>query len=760
MKAPNVDRFIEAQENGNYEVALSEIRDGKKRSHWIWYIFPQIHDLGHSPISKKYSISSLLEAQLYLEDISLGKNLREITDALLTHNHESADEIFGELDAMKVRSCMTLFDIVSPYNVFKDVLDNFFAGERCEKTLQIVKEELNYYKQPSCFKQAKIRYSEKGFFDSGSFEASEIPSGSSFPTIIDFVMRGESITKMVNHYLWDHDLSAYRLSGIEGTLSYWLTTLLDFMTSETDNSHKVRNLIIGCGNFFSSKNVWEYAECLDHCIEAFRKDEECLGYLKEMISKHSLLLPTDPESIRIFHGRTRLRYTPEQITSLKHDEVFVFGSNLEGMHGGGAARAARIRFGAIMGQGTGLQGQSYAIPTMHGGVADIRPYVDEFIQFATEHYDLYFYVTRIGCGIAGFKDEEIAPLFAAAIKLENVCLPKSFEEIIRNAVPQELMTMVHGQMHTFIDLLKELNKRDPIKSADDAVHRLEKIMQANIRRGDEVAFTAMRTIWCLIARAESKGVQGVDIEKLEQDMMEFHNDSECMRVESIKDILYSYSVAKMIKYIQFTNEFMRYKSYDEIQQALMSIGFSHCSENDPDYYYSFNPYTFNQLDCIMQEEWNNISDGDILNNEKLEHVFFGRFESMTKQHGLPETINLAYESYCSENIKRPRFQKDATVWGPIYRINGSNIEKGCSDFSIEDESFEMRFAKRLLANHPAYEMIGNEHRSWLEDTYYVPKEDFTLPVYSEVLGKLEFASQEEKERKINELKDKRDEYAR
>lgn len=128
-------------------------------------------------------------------------------------------------------------------------------------------------------------------------------------------------------------------------------------------------------------------------------------------------------------GSTK-RFTPERITSLAPNEVFVFGSNLGGFHGGGAARAALNHFGAIWGQGVGLQGQSYAIPTMHGGVDVIKPYVDEFIQFARSRPDLYFYVTRIGCGIAGFRDEQIAPLFAEALPLDNVALPKTFYDIL------------------------------------------------------------------------------------------------------------------------------------------------------------------------------------------------------------------------------------------------------------------------------------------------------------------------------------------
>ena len=124
------------------------------------------------------------------------------------------------------------------------------------------------------------------------------------------------------------------------------------------------------------------------------------------------------------------RIAPDFITELSMCEIFVFGSNLEGLHMGGAARIAYEKFGAIWGQGVGLQGQSYAIPTMQGGVENIKPYVDQFIDFAKEHTELFFYVTRIGCGIAGFKDRDIAPLFRKAIGVENICLPKSFADMI------------------------------------------------------------------------------------------------------------------------------------------------------------------------------------------------------------------------------------------------------------------------------------------------------------------------------------------
>ena len=121
------------------------------------------------------------------------------------------------------------------------------------------------------------------------------------------------------------------------------------------------------------------------------------------------------------------RTSEKWIKELKENEIFVFGSNLDGFHGGGAAELA-MEWGAIWGQGVGLQGKTYAIPTMFNSVVEIKPYVDEFIQFAKVNPKLKFLVTEIGCGIAGFRALEIAPLFIEAYKenIENIYLPESF----------------------------------------------------------------------------------------------------------------------------------------------------------------------------------------------------------------------------------------------------------------------------------------------------------------------------------------------
>lgn len=118
------------------------------------------------------------------------------------------------------------------------------------------------------------------------------------------------------------------------------------------------------------------------------------------------------------------RISPDFITELDENEIFVFGSNLDGMHGGGAAKIAHKSFGAVWGEGVGLHGRTYAIPTMHGGLDAIKPYVDDFIEFARTHPEMIFLVTRVGCGIAGFSDEEMASLFKNATELKNVYLPE------------------------------------------------------------------------------------------------------------------------------------------------------------------------------------------------------------------------------------------------------------------------------------------------------------------------------------------------
>ena len=138
-----LERFLDGQRFG-YETALAEMRQGQKRNHWIWYVFPQIKGLGHSPNAQFYGIVSLDEAEAYLEHPVLGHRLREITNAVLSHKREDIYEIMGShIDAIKLKSSMTLFDQVSPNDVFGEVLDSFYEGRRDSRTIELAQQAGN-----------------------------------------------------------------------------------------------------------------------------------------------------------------------------------------------------------------------------------------------------------------------------------------------------------------------------------------------------------------------------------------------------------------------------------------------------------------------------------------------------------------------------------------------------------------------------------------------------------------------------------------
>lgn len=135
----NLDRFVMAQEH-SYDIALEEVKNGKKESHWMWFVFPQIIGLGESDTSIFYSLTDIGEAKLYLEHQVLGPRLVEITKELLYLETDDPIDVFGEVDALKLNSCMTLFDYVSNDNdIFSQVIDKFYDGEKDQKTLQLIK---------------------------------------------------------------------------------------------------------------------------------------------------------------------------------------------------------------------------------------------------------------------------------------------------------------------------------------------------------------------------------------------------------------------------------------------------------------------------------------------------------------------------------------------------------------------------------------------------------------------------------------------
>jgi uncharacterized protein (DUF1810 family) len=162
-------------------------------------------------------------------------------------------------------------------------------------------------------------------------------------------------------------------------------------------------------------------------------------------------------------GNEYIGFTPDYIDALLPRQIFVFGSNALGYHTGGASGTARKKFGAVWGQPEGLQGQSYAIPVDYGKNvrkdAEVKAAVDRFIAFAKEHEDLFFFVTRVGCGIAGYHDEEMAQYFKAALDLKNVSLPKSFVDALGiGGAKYDLERFVKAQEVVYGQALKEIKE--------------------------------------------------------------------------------------------------------------------------------------------------------------------------------------------------------------------------------------------------------------------------------------------------------------
>ena len=138
MDINSLERFVKAQELA-YPIALQDIKKGKKRSHWMWYIFPQLRGLGTSTMAHKYGIVDLDEAKAYLEHPVLSARLYELCGELLKHKDKSANDIFGDIDAMKLKSSMTLFALTSKeHTIFDEVLECFFDGERDAITLKLI----------------------------------------------------------------------------------------------------------------------------------------------------------------------------------------------------------------------------------------------------------------------------------------------------------------------------------------------------------------------------------------------------------------------------------------------------------------------------------------------------------------------------------------------------------------------------------------------------------------------------------------------
>ena len=253
---------------------------------------------------------------------------------------------------------------------------------------------------------------------------------------------GQSLTRLHERIKNDPDAAAVvtiLTDGLENASCEWnarsLRDLIEKLKAEgwsfsyMGSAHNVKEVT----DLLAIDNVMEFSHDDRGTRSSWRRESssKCAFYRKmnnvySSSMRDEEILESKRQFAREYYGN---RVSPDQISHLEAGEVFVFGSNIRGYHTGGAAAAAMNHFGAIWGQGEGLQGQSYAIPTMEG-IESLDNAVKRFTQLATEHPDMRFLVTRIGCGIAGYTPETIAPLFRDCINLENVALPADFWKVL------------------------------------------------------------------------------------------------------------------------------------------------------------------------------------------------------------------------------------------------------------------------------------------------------------------------------------------
>jgi len=214
----DLDRFIEAQDFDNsYVHTLQEIQAGGKQTHWIWYVFPQLKGLGHSSMAEYYGISSPLEAKAFLENVILRSRLEEISKALLSHKGKEAAAIFGELDAMKVRSSMTLFDMVEPETLWGRILDLFYGGQRCQLTTHLANKQIAKLEEPFSNVSEHMIPTEH-FFDSDS----NYSITGRAVHLFKYAIAGESAETILNSYLWKRGMDSHTLNAAAECMTSYL----------------------------------------------------------------------------------------------------------------------------------------------------------------------------------------------------------------------------------------------------------------------------------------------------------------------------------------------------------------------------------------------------------------------------------------------------------------------------------------------------------------------------------------------------------
>lgn len=296
----NVERFLAPQES-YYDEALKEIKSGYKSGHWIWWIFPQMRGLGFSPLSQKYGIESLYEAHAYLEHPVLKKRLMEITHTLLTDAYDvntDIEEILGPVDAMKVKSCMTLFDVVSPHDIFEDTLSSFYNGERDQRTLKMIAKDKEYF-ESNPFEKYGIKVNPRAFFEDNVVESDDMSLDKRAATLIEMYTKGENLNDLVCWYLVSKSdiFSHYRTDGIVTAWGGMSKRLLEdvFDSAVKDDDEQSQKLLQDFYNENDFDDIYDH-DNPQNVADIFMKEVDFLNYntpfddnIRDLINDDSLI---------------------------------------------------------------------------------------------------------------------------------------------------------------------------------------------------------------------------------------------------------------------------------------------------------------------------------------------------------------------------------------------------------------------------------------------------------------------------------------
>lgn len=295
----DLERFIKAQDaNDSYDTAIRELENGEKESHWIWYVFPQMRDLGHSQMSKLFGISSLYEAYAYLNHEELRNRLYKAVDVLNEHNYgRDIEYVLGEIDAMKLKSCLTLFDVIEPNGEFDRALRYFFDEERDDMTLQLIANDLRTLND-DVWEKFELKFPERAFFDNGCHEAHGMEREERCATFMDLVRRGYSVVTLTWQYLIHHgDLfDSYRTSNTESTLLsmgfHILFEALEWLDNQIDSTPITQLAALFPPEFFEIDEcmTWERAAYrLDALFKFMINDPHLSKFVEARIAAYSLL---------------------------------------------------------------------------------------------------------------------------------------------------------------------------------------------------------------------------------------------------------------------------------------------------------------------------------------------------------------------------------------------------------------------------------------------------------------------------------------